>query len=87
MASVVVCCHFAGFAFVSTVFLTPVILRFVRFAFPRRWLLVAEFWLSVGCLNFAKLLAEAERLVKGVNILVVTPGRLLDHLQVYYRTL
>ena len=26
--------------------------------------------------------AEAERLVKGVNILVVTPGRLLDHLQV-----
>ncbi|CAM9276386.1 unnamed protein product [Sphacelaria rigidula] len=25
--------------------------------------------------------AEAERLVKGVNILVVTPGRLLDHLQ------
>lgn len=26
--------------------------------------------------------AEAERLVKGVNVLVVTPGRLLDHLQV-----
>ncbi|CAN0023523.1 unnamed protein product, partial [Scytosiphon promiscuus] len=25
--------------------------------------------------------AEAERLVKGVNVLVVTPGRLLDHLQ------
>ena len=24
---------------------------------------------------------EAERLVKGVNILVATPGRLLDHLQ------
>lgn len=28
------------------------------------------------------LAAEAERLVKGVNVLVVTPGRLLDHLQV-----
>ena len=25
--------------------------------------------------------AEAERLVKGVNLLVSTPGRLLDHLQ------
>ena len=25
--------------------------------------------------------AEAERLVKGVNLLVATPGRLLDHLQ------
>ena len=24
---------------------------------------------------------EAERLAKGVNLLVVTPGRLLDHLQ------
>jgi ATP-dependent RNA helicase DDX18/HAS1 len=24
---------------------------------------------------------EAERLVKGVNLLVATPGRLLDHLQ------
>jgi ATP-dependent RNA helicase DDX18/HAS1 len=24
--------------------------------------------------------AEADRLVKGVNILVATPGRLLDHL-------
>lgn len=33
------------------------------------------------------LAAEAERLVKGVNILVVTPGRLLDHLQVHYTTL
>ncbi|CAM9202843.1 unnamed protein product, partial [Hapterophycus canaliculatus] len=29
--------------------------------------------------------AEAERLVKGVNVLVVTPGRLLDHLQVCSR--
>jgi ATP-dependent RNA helicase DDX18/HAS1 len=26
--------------------------------------------------------AEADRLIKGVNILVGTPGRLLDHLQV-----
>jgi superfamily II DNA/RNA helicase len=26
--------------------------------------------------------AEAQKLVKGVNILVATPGRLLDHLQV-----
>lgn len=25
--------------------------------------------------------AEAERLIKGVNLLVATPGRLLDHLQ------
>lgn len=25
--------------------------------------------------------AEAEKLVKGVNLLVSTPGRLLDHLQ------
>ena len=25
---------------------------------------------------------EAEKLVKGVNLLVATPGRLLDHLQV-----
>ena len=25
--------------------------------------------------------AEAERLVRGVNLLVATPGRLLDHLQ------
>jgi len=25
--------------------------------------------------------AEADRLIKGVNILVGTPGRLLDHLQ------
>lgn len=25
--------------------------------------------------------AEAERIVKGVNLLVATPGRLLDHLQ------
>jgi len=28
--------------------------------------------------------AEALKLVKGVNILVATPGRLLDHLQVIY---
>ena len=27
--------------------------------------------------------AEAEKLVKGVNLLVATPGRLLDHLEVY----
>ena len=27
---------------------------------------------------------EAERLQKGVNILVATPGRLLDHLQVSF---
>jgi len=26
--------------------------------------------------------AEADRLCKGVNILIATPGRLLDHLQV-----
>ena len=26
---------------------------------------------------------EAEKLQKGVNLLVATPGRLLDHLQVY----
>lgn len=25
--------------------------------------------------------SEAERLVKGVNLVVATPGRLLDHLQ------
>lgn len=36
--------------------------------------------LSIGSLS--SLAAEAERLVKGVNVLVVTPGRLLDHLQV-----
>jgi ATP-dependent RNA helicase DDX18/HAS1 len=29
--------------------------------------------------------AEAEKLVKGVNLLVATPGRLLDHLQVWTR--
>jgi ATP-dependent RNA helicase DDX18/HAS1 len=29
--------------------------------------------------------AEAEKLVKGVNLLVATPGRLLDHLQVKER--
>ena len=28
--------------------------------------------------------AEAERLQKGVNIIVATPGRLLDHLQVCF---
>lgn len=26
--------------------------------------------------------AEADKLVKGVNLLIATPGRLLDHLQV-----
>lgn len=29
--------------------------------------------------------AEAEKLAKGVNLLVSTPGRLLDHLQVSLR--
>jgi ATP-dependent RNA helicase DDX18/HAS1 len=29
--------------------------------------------------------AEADKLVKGVNLIVATPGRLLDHLQVSYR--
>jgi superfamily II DNA/RNA helicase len=28
--------------------------------------------------------AEADRLVKGVNLIVATPGRLLDHLQVRF---
>ena len=28
--------------------------------------------------------AEAEKLAKGVNLLVATPGRLLDHLQVLF---
>jgi hypothetical protein len=28
--------------------------------------------------------AEADKLVKGVNILIATPGRLLDHLQVFF---
>lgn len=37
---------------------------------------------SVYCVYVAYNAAEAERLVKGVNVLVVTPGRLLDHLQV-----
>lgn len=27
---------------------------------------------------------EAERLTRGVNLVVATPGRLLDHLQVKY---
>lgn len=27
--------------------------------------------------------AEAEKLAKGVNLLIATPGRLLDHLQVH----
>jgi ATP-dependent RNA helicase DDX18/HAS1 len=30
--------------------------------------------------------SEADRLVKGVNLLVATPGRLLDHLQVCLST-
>lgn len=38
--------------------------------------------LPVSVFVFVPAAAEAERLVKGVNILVVTPGRLLDHLQV-----
>jgi ATP-dependent RNA helicase DDX18/HAS1 len=28
--------------------------------------------------------AEAEKLAKGVNLIVATPGRLLDHLEVNY---
>lgn len=28
--------------------------------------------------------AEAEKLAKGVNLLIATPGRLLDHLQVSF---
>jgi superfamily II DNA/RNA helicase len=28
--------------------------------------------------------AEADKLVKGVNLLVATPGRLLDHLEVSF---
>lgn len=28
--------------------------------------------------------AEADKLIKGVNLLVATPGRLLDHLQVSF---
>lgn len=31
--------------------------------------------------------AEAEKLVKGVNLLVATPGRLLDHLEVSFYTI
>ena len=31
--------------------------------------------------------AEAEKLVKGVNLLVATPGRLLDHLEVRFHNL
>lgn len=33
----------------------------------------------------ANMRAEAEKLVKGVNLLVATPGRLLDHLQVSFK--
>jgi superfamily II DNA/RNA helicase len=33
------------------------------------------------CIGGANRRAEAEKLSKGVNILVATPGRLLDHLQ------
>lgn len=36
------------------------------------------------CIGGANRRAEAEKLVKGVNLLVATPGRLLDHLQVYF---
>lgn len=31
--------------------------------------------------------AEADKLVKGVNLIVATPGRLLDHLQVRWNPL
>lgn len=45
--------------------------------------LTAKCPIGFACLRlFGAATAEAERLVKGVNILVVTPGRLLDHLQV-----
>ena len=30
--------------------------------------------------------AEADKLAKGVNLIVATPGRLLDHLQVRFST-
>ena len=33
-------------------------------------------------MGWANRKAEAERLQKGVNLLIATPGRLLDHLQV-----
>ena len=36
----------------------------------------------VGGLGSLRRRAEAEKLAKGVNLLVATPGRLLDHLQV-----
>jgi ATP-dependent RNA helicase DDX18/HAS1 len=32
----------------------------------------------------ANMKAEVQKLVKGVNLLIATPGRLLDHLQVFY---
>ena len=28
--------------------------------------------------------AEVQKITKGVNLLIATPGRLLDHLQVFY---
>lgn len=37
--------------------------------------------LVIGGLGRSALRQEAERLVKGVNLLIATPGRLLDHLQ------
>ena len=63
-----------------------------RSSFVGRYVLIAAGLVVFLCLvllvfaycllSFRDILAEAERLVKGVNILVVTPGRLLDHLQV-----
>jgi superfamily II DNA/RNA helicase len=32
----------------------------------------------------ANMRAESDKLVKGVNLIVATPGRLLDHLEVRY---
>lgn len=92
MASVVVCLHYTRYwlRFVSGVlrfsYTSTPSLPSLRFApprhSPRHCFLVIAWSLLVS--RFHELLAEAERLVKGVNILVVTPGRLLDHLQVWH---
>ena len=34
------------------------------------------------CMGGANRRTEADKLIKGVNLLIATPGRLLDHLQV-----
>lgn len=41
----------------------------------------AALWRAGLVMGGANRRAEAERLAKGVNLLVATPGRLLDHLQ------